>query len=233
MKKFLAFSFAILALFVASSAFCQSQLFTTQRPNRPGEGPQKGPPITASVNRDGQTVRVLVAANDVDGEPVPCTFYVNNQFFAEQADPPQGIFVGPDVATVPFNVKILCRDLYGNATIARLAITERSSQSTYTCTFKANGVEVSDDDISASQVGNGGVSLTFQGENKEVDGQEVQVSASVDTDGSGKAAGSVNYARNGVPLTVDLTGQATVKDDGQIDNFSVSDEDSGASLVCS
>ncbi len=221
---------AITPVFVSA----QSQIFTTQREDRSGDGPEKGPPITASVSREGGTVRVLVAANDIDGTPVPCTFYVNNHFFAEQADPPQGIFVGPDVATIPFTVKILCRDLWGNATMARLAITDKSTQAAYDCTFRAADVKVEGADVAATQVGNSGISISYQGSNQEVEDQSVTVNATVETDSQGKASASVTYTRNGVSSTVTLSGAAELKDDEvTIDNFTLVDEESNSELSCS
>jgi len=212
-----------------------SRVLTTQRSDRSGDGPVQGPNVTASVTRlDGDVYRILVAANDVDGDSdIPCDFYVNNHFFAGQAGPPHGIFVGTDVARVPFTFAVWCRDAWGNATKLAAAVTNRDVQEAYSCTFEGQDVSATKDDVTASQVGDSGLTLAYETENEEIEGQNVSVSASISTSGE-QATATVIVVRNGVNTTIGMKGEVSLGDDERtITGFDLSNSTSGETFSCS
>jgi len=175
--------------------------------------------------------------------PIEFQFYVNRRLFSTQIRSPElpgpvGVFVGPDVATTPFNYAVVAKMLFPNrvfTTVLQAAVFDSAFAGVFDCTvilvdtsdeeliFVANGVQT-------TQSVNTSFSLVFDAD--ETDGSEV-VSIETTLFVIGEAVSGNLFVNRGGLLSEAFVSGSIVADENQLIEFDVSSSDETVNLNCS
>lgn len=246
MKKVASYGIATLVAvsFLASTAaFAQNYVVHHfKRENSPGDGKENSPlgsiRYTPGI-KNGETITIFANGFDDAGDRVFVDFYVNGKFYTSQSQPPYAAQIGPGTyKRLPAKITVAVRDDYGNLSRADVAITSAAFASSYSCSLKSSlpeTVSVVVSEVTPTQTGNTGLSLTFTENNSSGDGNgnDVKLVASLTLTGTA-IKGNLSITTNSTTELAAVTGSATYDSDGvTVNSFTVKSSGATSTLSCS
>ncbi len=197
-----------------------------------GKAPSIGTVRYPQAIKNGETIVMFADGLDADGDDVFVEWYIQGRLFTIQSERPYGIRVGPDFyGSTPVRVTVAVRNDYGDASVAKLAITSAAFSKTYECDFTSSDTATTVTEATATQTGNTGVQISFTGSDSTTD-KEVKVLSPLVISGT-NATGTLTLTKDSSTQLFNVTGSVTFLSDGlTIESISVEDKDAGASLSC-